>query len=247
MGVVALKQLSKSFGKHRLLHKIDLDIPTSSRYGIIGPAACGKSVLLKLMCRLLDPDDGSIVIDGEDITNHSEDKLMPVRNRVGMLFQNYALFDFMTVGENVAFPLRRRGELDDDGIAQRVTARLKKVGLSNTEHLMPSDLSGGMKKRVGIARATIAQPDIVIYDEPTAGLDPVTTSKIYDLVLADQKENGGTVIAVSSDVPALAAFTDHIAMLYDGAIRYQGPSCEIHNARDPVVRQFVRGELEGPL
>ena len=141
----------------------------------------------------------------------------------------------------------RRGITDPDELEQRVSERLRAVGLAGSENKMPSELSGGMKKRVGIARATVARPDIVIYDEPTAGLDPVTTSKVYDLLLADQRETGGTVVAVSSDVAALAEFTETIAMIYDGAIRYHGPSSEIRDAEDPVVRQFVRGELEGPL
>jgi phospholipid/cholesterol/gamma-HCH transport system ATP-binding protein len=150
------------------------------------------------------------------------------------------------VGENVAFPLVRRGAARPE-IDERVRERLRAVGLAGSEERMPSELSGGMKKRVGIARATVARPDLVIYDEPTAGLDPVTTSKIYDLVRADQAETGCTVVAVSSDVDALIDFSDTIAMLYQGAVLYQGPASAVRDASDPVVRQFVRGELEGPL
>ena len=245
--MIRFEGVSKGFGHEPLLAGIDLHVPAGSRFGIIGPAASGKSVLLKLMCGLLAPDGGRVVVEGEDITALRERELMRVRARVGMLFQNYALFDFLSVADNVAFPLVRRGDTDTDAIAERVRARLRAVGLAGSEDKMPSELSGGMKKRVGIARATVARPDIVISDEPTAGLDPVTTSKIYDLLLADQRETGGTVIAVSSDVGALAEFTDRIAMIYDGAIRYQGPSSEIRDADDPVVRQFVRGDLEGPL
>lgn len=237
----------KGFGRTRLLEGIDLDVREGGRLGIIGPAASGKSVLLKLMCGLLRVDGGSIKIAGDEITKLSEERLMPIRNRIGMLFQNYALFDFMTVGENVAFPLIRRGGLEPDEIEQRVSERLKLVGLAGTESKMPSELSGGMKKRVGIARATVARPELVIYDEPTAGLDPVTTSKMYDLIRGDQEETGCTVIAVSSDVGALTEFTDTIAMLFDGVIHYIGPSAGIRDARDPIVRQFVRGELDGPL
>ncbi len=235
------------FGHTPLLQGVDLAIPKGARYGIMGPAACGKSVLLKLFCGLLRADSGFIYIDGQDITKLREPLLMPIRNRIGMLFQNYALFDFMTVAENVAFPLVRRGGLSEQEVADRVADRLRAVGLAGSEHKMPSELSGGMKKRVGIARATIAKPDIVIYDEPTAGLDPVTTSKIYDLLLADQAETGATVVAVSSDVEALAGFTTTIAMLYEGRVRYQGPAATLRDADDPVVRQFVRGDLEGPL
>lgn len=245
--MIRIEGVSKGFGHEPLLSGIDLHIPDGGRFGIIGPAASGKSVLLKLMCGLVEPDEGRIAIDGEDITGYSEHEMMKVRQRIGMLFQNNALFDFMSVAENVAFPLVRRGELDEDAIAERVGARLRAVGLSGSEDKMPSELSGGMRKRVGIARATVAQSEIVIYDEPTAGLDPVTTSKIHDLLRGDHEQTGGTVVAVSSDVAALAEFTDHIAMLYAGKIRYQGPSSEIRDAEDPVVRQFVRGELEGPL
>lgn len=245
--MIRIRGVSKGFGHEPLLSGIDLHIPNGIRFGIIGPAASGKSVLLKLMCGLESPDEGTIAIDGEDITGFDERGLMKVRQRFGMLFQNYALFDFMTVAQNVAFPLVRRGELGAEEIDEQVRARLRAVGLAGSEDKMPSELSGGMKKRVGIARATISRSEIVIYDEPTAGLDPVTTSKVYDLLRGDHEQTGGTVVAVSSDVAALAQFTDQIAMLYDGKIRYHGPSSEIRDADDPVVRQFVRGDLEGPL
>lgn len=245
--MIRVDKVHKGFGRTPLLRGVTLDAPAGTRLGIIGPAAGGKSVLLKLLCGLLRVDSGTILVDDQDITTLTEDGLMPIRNRVGMLFQNYALFDFMTVAENVAFPLVRRGGVEPDEIDRRVRDRLQRVGLSGSEDKMPSELSGGMKKRVGIARATIAKPDIVIYDEPTAGLDPVTTSKIYDLLTADQEETSGTVIAVSSDVDALLRFVDTVAMLYAGTIRYCGPASEIRDADDPVVRQFVRGELEGPL
>lgn len=226
---------------------MDLDIPAGARFGIIGPAASGKSVLLKLLCGLIAADRGVIAIGDEPVTGRREHELMAVRQRIGMLFQNYALFDFLSVGENVAFPLVRRGEQGRGEIDRRVGERLRAVGLAGSEGKMPSELSGGMKKRVGIARATIARPDVAIYDEPTAGLDPVTTSKVYDLLRADQDETGCTVVAVSSDVEALCGFADTIAMVHGGTIRYQGPAAGIRDASDPVVRQFVRGELEGPL
>jgi phospholipid/cholesterol/gamma-HCH transport system ATP-binding protein len=245
--MIRLVDVHKQFGKKALLQCIDLQVEAGASLGIIGPAACGKSVILKLICGLLAADSGAVHVGEQDITGLGEDELMPVRGRIGMLFQNPALFDFMTVAENVAFPLVRRGGMSGDEIAERVSRRLRQVGLAGQEAKMPSELSGGMKKRVGIARATVARPDIVIYDEPTAGLDPVTTSKIYDLLRDDQRETGCTVLAVSSDVAALAAFTDRIAMLFDGRIHYLGPSADIRDAADPVVRQFVRGELEGPL
>ena len=245
----ALKMVgvSKSFGHRQVLGGVDFEVAQGARVGIIGPAASGKSVLLKLICGLERPDRGEVIVDGNDITSWSEARMLPLRARIGMLFQNYALFDFMTVGENVAFPLARRGGIEPGEIATRVSDRLRAVGLAGTEDKLPAELSGGMKKRAGIARATVARPDIVIYDEPTAGLDPVTTSKIYDLLAADQKESGGTVIAVSSDVSALTAFVDEIAFLYKGRIHYRGPARTLADAPDPIVRQFVRGDIEGPL
>jgi phospholipid/cholesterol/gamma-HCH transport system ATP-binding protein len=239
--------VSKGFGHDPVLDRVDLAVPAGSRLGIIGPAASGKSLVLKLLCGLLPVDAGAIVVAGRDITRDDERQLMAMRSRIGMLFQNYALFDFMSVADNVAFPLVRRGGLSMDEIGRRVQDRLRAVGLAGSERKMPSELSGGMKKRVGIARATIAAPELVIYDEPTAGLDPVTTSKIYDLLRADHAATGGTVVAVSSDVDALMHFTPTIAMLYQGRIRYHGPAAAIRDADDPVVRQFVRGELHGPL
>ncbi|MCG8422273.1 MAG: ATP-binding cassette domain-containing protein [Proteobacteria bacterium] len=240
-------QVHKRFGHIPLLQGIDLHVPRGTALGIIGPAASGKSVILKLLCGLIPIDRGDIQIDGDSIVGLSEEQLMPLRRRIGMLFQNFALFDFMTVAENVSFPLVQRGGMSGQEIADRVGDRLRKVGLAGSEDKMPSQLSGGMKRRVGIARATIARPDIAIYDEPSAGLDPVTAAKIYDLLRADQRETGSTVIAVSSDVVALSAFADRIAMLFEGRIHYEGPAGEIRDADDPVVRQFVRGELHGPL
>jgi len=246
--MIELSGVRKRF-PHRdvLLDGITATIGRGERWGLIGPGATGKSVLLKIICRLLRADAGSIRVDGRDIGGEREDALGPLRARIGMLFQNYALFDFMNVAENVAFPLVRRGGVARSEIDARVQARLRAVGLAGSEHKRPSELSGGMKKRVAIARATIARPDIVIYDEPTAGLDPVTTSKVYDLLRADHEETHATVIAVSSDVDALRAFAPRIAMLYRGKLRYDGPASAIADAPDPVVRQFVRGELEGPL
>ncbi len=259
---IQLSDVHMGFGSSPVLRSIDLDIAAGSALGIIGPAASGKSVLLKLIAGLLHPDSGRIVVGGRDIAGLAEAKLVPVRRSIGMLFQNPALLDFLTVAENVAFPLERSRmdaghsaqsdsqgtrAISDEDIAQQVGARLRAVGLAGSEDKMPSELSGGMKKRVGIARATVAKPGIVLYDEPTAGLDPVTTSKIYDLIRADRAETGCTVVAVSSDVRALCDFADHIAMLYQGRIRYYGPADAIIDADDPVVRQFVRGERQGPL
>jgi len=237
----------KHYGRRHVLSGVSLDITKGGKLGLIGPAASGKTVILKLICGLEQPDRGEIEVLGERVVGKREAPLGDLRQRIGMLFQNYALFDFLDVAGNVAFPLERRGGLSREDIDARVASRLRAVGLAGSEAKRTSELSGGMKKRCGIARATVADAEIVIYDEPTAGLDPVTTQKIYDLLADDQARTGATVLAVSSDVAALSQFVDDIAFLYRGAIIYRGPAKTIADAGDPLVRQFVRGELEGPL
>jgi len=249
MSVAAIRvdNVAKHYGHRVVLDGLSLSVAPGTRLGLIGPAAAGKSVLLKLICGLEQPTSGAITLLGTSVVGKREAELGDVRKRVGMLFQNYALFDFLTVAGNVSFPLERRGGLEPPIIAERVQNRLRAVGLAGSEDKLTAELSGGMKKRVGIARATVADAELVLYDEPTAGLDPVTTQKIYDLLAADQARTGATVLAVSSDVAALAHFVDEIAFLYRGTIRYRGPAATIADAPDPLVRQFVRGELEGPL
>jgi len=244
---VRLRDVHKRYGRRSVLAGISLDIAAGARLGLIGPAASGKTVLCKLVCGLERPDQGDIDVLGQPLADKHEAELGPLRRRIGMLFQSPALFDFLSVEGNVAFPLEQRGELLDGDIAARVADRLRAVGLAGSEAKRTSELSGGMKKRVGIARATVADAELVIYDEPTAGLDPVTTQKIYDLMAADHARTRATVLAVSSDVTALAGFVDEIAFLYRGQILYRGPARTIADAPDPIVRQFVRGELDGPL
>ncbi len=244
---IRLRDVCKRYGRREVLAGVSLDVERGHKLGLIGPAASGKSVLLKLICGLEPPDRGEIEVLGESVVGKRESELGELRRRIGMLFQNYALFDFLTVEANVAFPLEQRGGMPPGEIASAVAARLRAVGLAGSEAKLTAELSGGMKKRVGIARATVADAELVIYDEPSAGLDPVTTQKIYDLLSADQARTGATVLAVSSDVAALAKFVDEIAFLYRGHILYRGPAATIHDAHDPLVRQFVRGELEGPL
>jgi phospholipid/cholesterol/gamma-HCH transport system ATP-binding protein len=244
---IRVANVAKHYGHRTVLHDISLELAPGKRLGLIGPAAAGKSVLLKLICGLDQPTSGDISLLGTSVIGKRESELGEVRKRVGMLFQNYALFDFLTVAGNVSFPLEQRGGLESSIIAERVATRLRAVGLAGSEDKLTGELSGGMKKRVGIARATVADAELVIYDEPTAGLDPVTTQKIYDLLTADQQRTGATVLAVSYDVAALAQFVDEIAFLYRGTILYRGPAATIADAADPLVRQFVRGELEGPL
>jgi phospholipid/cholesterol/gamma-HCH transport system ATP-binding protein len=244
---IRLCDVHKRYGHHDVLSGISLDVSQGKKLGLIGPAASGKSVICKLVCGLEQPDRGEIQVLGESVVGKREVQLGGLRQRIGMLFQNYALFDSLSVHGNVAFPLEQRGGMTAEAISERVAIRLRGVGLAGSEAKLTGELSGGMKKRVGIARATVADAELVIYDEPTAGLDPVTTQKIYDLLAADQQRTGATVLAVSSDVVALAKFVDEIAFLYHGHIVYRGLAATIFDAPDPLVRQFVRGELEGPL
>jgi phospholipid/cholesterol/gamma-HCH transport system ATP-binding protein len=245
--MIALESVKKHFFERVILDGIDLRLAPGETVGLIGPGASGKSVILKLLCGLQRADQGSVRVFGEDMSSSDEDALMNVRGKIGMLFQNNALFDFMTVGDNVAFPLVRQGGVEPGEIRQRVSDRLRAVGLAGSEDKFPNQLSGGMKKRVALARAVIARPPLVLFDEPTAGLDPVTTSKIYDLLRAERDASGATVLAVSSDVEALRNFAPRMIMLYRGQLRYDGPTREIADSSDAVVRQFVRGETEGPL
>jgi phospholipid/cholesterol/gamma-HCH transport system ATP-binding protein len=244
---IRLHDVHKRYGRRDVLTGVSLEVAPGARLGLIGPAASGKTVLCKLVCGLEQPDRGTVEVLGEPLAGKREAELGPVRRRIGMLFQSYALFDFLSVAENVAFPLEQRGALPAAEIATRVADRLRAVGLAGSESKLTAELSGGMKKRTGIARATVADPELVIYDEPTAGLDPVTTQKIYDLMTADHARTRATVLAVSSDVAALAGFVDEIAFLYRGRILHRGPASTIADAPDPIVRQFVRGELDGPL
>ncbi|HVK73512.1 MAG TPA: ATP-binding cassette domain-containing protein [Kofleriaceae bacterium] len=222
---IELAGVAKRFGPRSVLADVTLRVARGARLGVIGPAAGGKTVLLKLIAGLIRPDAGEIRVAG----------------RIGMLFQNCALFDFLSVADNVAFPLVQEGDVPAAEIAGRVAARLRAVGLAGSERKVPSELSGGMKKRVGLARATVARPDVVLYDEPTAGLDPVTTSKVYQLLRDDHDATGGTAVVVSSDVEAVATFADTIAYVDRGAVRWVGPAASLLDADDPVVRGFARG------
>jgi phospholipid/cholesterol/gamma-HCH transport system ATP-binding protein len=244
---IALGDVHKRYGRRDVLTGVSLELARGARLGLIGPAASGKTVLCKLIAGLESPDRGAIELLGHGIVGMREAELGALRQRIGMVFQSHALFDFLTVERNVAFPLEQRGGLEPAAIATRVADRLRAVGLTGSEAKRVAELSGGMRKRVGIARATIADAELVIYDEPTAGLDPVTSQKIYDLLLAEQARTGAAVLAVSSEIAALTEFVDDIAMLYRGRIIYRGPARTIADAPDPRVRQFVRGELDGPM
>jgi phospholipid/cholesterol/gamma-HCH transport system ATP-binding protein len=239
--------LSKSFGGMPVLRGVNLAVPKGCLYGLIGPGAAGKSVLLKMITGLLRPDAGRVLVDGRDVGAMGELDLQQFRLRFGMLFQNNALFDYMTVGENIAFPLRRLFNLPEEEIAARTAERLRVVSLPGFEDRVPSGLSGGQKKRVGVARATVSRAEIVLYDEPAAGLDPVTSQRIFELLRAEQRAAGATVVMVSSDLDRLLTVTDRIGMLYKGRLIFDGTTEEAKASESPFVRQFIHGLAEGPL
>lgn len=245
--LIRIEDITKSFGARTVLRGVNLSIPRGCLYGLIGPGASGKSVLLKLITGLYRPDAGRILVEGQDVHKMSDLELQKFRLRFGMLFQNNALFDYMTVGENIAFPLRRLFDLTEDEIAERVAERLRVVSLPGFEDRLPAGLSGGQKKRVGVARATITKAEIVLYDEPAAGLDPVTSQRIFELLRDEQRAAGATVVMVSSDLDRLLTVTDRVGMLYRGRLVFDGTTEEAKTSDDPYVRQFVHGLTEGPL
>lgn len=246
-GLIHVEALTKSFGGMPVLRGVNLSVPEGCLYGLIGPGASGKSVLLKMLTGLLRPDTGRVIVAGRDVTAMTEIELAAFRLKLGMLFQNNALFDYMTVGENIAFPLRRLFDLREEEIAERVADRLRVVSLAGFEDRMPSGLSGGQKKRVGVARATVSKAEIVFYDEPAAGLDPVTSQRIFELLRAEQRAANATVVMVSSDLDRLLTVTDRVGMLYRGRLIFDGTTEEAKACDEPRVRQFVHGLTEGPL
>lgn len=251
--MITIQGVSKAFRPagggppNQVLKGVTLHVPEACLYGLIGPGASGKSILLKMIVGLMKPDTGSIVVDGVDVTQASELELQKMRLKFGMLFQNNALFDHMTVGDNIAFPLRRLTSLPEQEINARVMERLAHVALSGFEGRLPAGLSGGQKKRVGVARATITRAPIILYDEPAAGLDPVTSQKIFELLREEQRASGATVIMVSSDLDRLLTVTDRVGMMYRGQLIFDGTTQEAKTSAEPRVRQFVHGLTEGPL
>ncbi|MBI2897603.1 MAG: ATP-binding cassette domain-containing protein [Deltaproteobacteria bacterium] len=244
--MIQVHGVSKRFAS-LVLDDVHLSVPRGSLVGLVGPGASGKSVLVKAITGLVRPDAGRIVVDGQELTSLGELELQAARARFGMLFQQNALFDFMTVEGNVAFPLRRLTTLAEPEIRARARDRLARVGLAGFEDRMPAALSGGQKKRVGIARATITDAPIRLYDEPAAGLDPVTSQKIFDLLREEQRAAGATAIMISSDVDRLLSVVDRIVMMVRGRVVFDGPVDGARSSENAMVRQFLRGETEGPL
>lgn len=245
--MIRLVDLHKSFGKQKVLGGIDLKIEEGKTTVIIGRSGGGKSVLLKHIIGLLRPDSGQVLIDGTDIAKLGESKLNEIRKKFGMLFQEAALFDSMTVGENVAFPLREHTRMKEKEIRETVADRLHSVGLTGVEEKMPSELSGGMRKRVGLARAIAMHPQIVLFDEPTTGLDPVMTEAINRLIIDTQKKFNLTCVVISHDIQSIFEIGDRVAMLYEGKIIEYGTPEELKASRNPVMVQFLSGSIEGPI
>lgn len=247
MAVIRIEGVHKEYDGMAVLRGVDLAVPAGCLYGLIGPGASGKSVLLKMITGLVRPDRGRILVEDRDIHAMSELELQAFRLRFGMLFQNNALFDYMTVRDNIAFPLRRMTKQSEGEVLSRVQDRLKVVSLPGFEDRMPSGLSGGQKKRIGVARATVIDAPIVLYDEPAAGLDPVTSQRIFELLRREQRAKNATVVMVSSDLDRLLTVTDRVGMLYRGRLIFDGTTAEAKASQNPYVRQFVHGLTEGPL
>lgn len=245
--MIHLNNVHKTFGTQRVLNDLCLEIPAGQITAIIGPSGEGKSVLLKHMIGLLKPDSGEIAVDGESILNLRRSRLNRVREKFGMLFQNAALFDSMTVYENVAFPLREKTQLSRDEIEERVRSALEHVGLKNVNGKFPDEISGGMKKRVGLARALLLNPKIILFDEPTTGLDPIIKRAIHQLIKDTHEKFGFTAVIVSHEIPEIFDIAQNVAMLFQGRILQMGTSEEIRTSADPAVRQFINGSLDGPI
>lgn len=245
--MIELINLHKSFGSQVVLNGLNLSIPAGKTTAVIGPSGEGKSVMLKHMIGLLTPDQGDVRVDGASILGLRRSQLNQVREKFAMVFQNAALFDSMTVYENVAFPLEEKTQLSRGEINSRVETALVEVGLKNVNPKYPDELSGGMKKRVGLARALLLEPEIVLFDEPTTGLDPVIRRAIHQLIKETQAKFGFTAVIVSHDIPDIFEVAHHVAMLYRGEILQFGTPEEIQGSEHPVVRQFINGSLDGPI
>jgi phospholipid/cholesterol/gamma-HCH transport system ATP-binding protein len=245
--MIAFRRVSKRFGAQVVLDDVSLEIPQGQTTVIIGPSGTGKSVFIKLLVGLLKPESGEIWIGDQEITRLRERDLYQVRKRFGMLFQDGALFDSMNVADNIAFPLRQHTNKTEKEIGAVVRAKLAQVGLPNVEHKYPGELSGGMRKRVGIARALALEPEIVLFDEPNSGLDPVMSDAIDKLIVRMQQELGLTFIVISHDLEGTFQIADRIAMLYKSKVIAAGEAAAIRTSDNPVIRQFFSRSADGPI
>jgi len=239
--MIAVRGLKKSLGSQEILRGVDMSVAAGETLVLIGRSGGGKSVLLKNLIGLMRPNEGEIWIDGQNITGLSERQLAAIRRKAGMLFQGSALFDSMTVEENIAFPLREAGERDEGVIKQKIAEMLEVIELDGQQKKMPVNLSGGMKKRVGLARAIINRPSCILYDEPTAGLDPVVSDSINRLIRRLQERYDVTSVVVTHDMKSAFHVADHIAYLHEGRIYFYGSPAEIQASTDPLIQDFLIG------
>lgn len=239
--MISLRQLTMAFGSKVVLDELDLDVYKGETLAVIGPSGSGKSTVIKVLTGLLAPTSGSVQIEGQETSGFDDDAWDELRCHMGVVFQYSALFDFLSVGENVAFGLRQHFKLPEAEVQSRVAALLEMVGMPGTQGMMPAELSGGMKKRVGLARALAMQPQVVFYDEPTSGLDPVMTMTISRLIRKTQQTLGVTSVLVTHDMESAYFAADRIAMLYKGKIVQVGTPDEIKRSRNPIVHAFVNG------
>jgi phospholipid/cholesterol/gamma-HCH transport system ATP-binding protein len=247
MAMIEVQGVHKSFGELQVLRGVDLTVEKGESMTVIGGSGSGKSVLLKHIIGLLHPDRGRVIVDGQVLNNLDEYGLNELRKKFGMLFQMAALFDSLSVWENVGFSLKQHTKLPDREIRKIATEKLALVGLKDVEDKMPSELSGGMKKRVGLARAICMDAEIILYDEPTTGLDPITADAINDLIVDLRKKLGVTSVAITHDMQSAYKISDRIAMLYKGEILEIGTPDQIRNTENPIVHQFITGSAVGPI
>ena len=239
--MIEVQKLSKSFSGRTVLHDVDLTVEEGKTLVVIGRSGCGKSVVLKHLIGLLKPDSGCVLVDGEDVTGLPERKLTAVRRKIGMLFQSAALFDSMSVEANLAFPLREQGMRDEQEIDTRIAETLDMVELGGEQLKMPADLSGGMRKRVGLARTIVGRPRCVLYDEPTTGLDPITSDSINHMIRRLQRRLGVTSIVVTHDMKTAFHCADRVALLHEGRVHYDGSVEGLKASADPVIVDFIVG------
>lgn len=244
---IHVRNVHKAFGSFQVLQGLSIDFVDDAITTILGPSGTGKSVLLKHLVGLLEPDQGEIEVFGQDIWQVSEEERYDLRKRFGVLFQDGALFGSMNIYDNVAFPLRKHTNMHEPEIAEIVMMRMSEVGLEKAATKFPNEVSGGMRKRAGFARALVMNPDVVLFDEPDSGLDPVRTSLLNDLILQMHAEHGGTYLLVTHNIPTARKVSDYVGLVWQGKLVHYGPTEEAFATDDPFVRQFLAGDSAGPL
>src|SRR5947207_8122288 len=244
---IEIIDLVKQFGRTRILNGLNLGLPDNQISMVLGPSGTGKSVLIKHIVGLLYPDSGDILVHGESVPSMADDELFEMRKKFGLLFQDGALFGSMNVFDNTAFPLRQHTDKSEDEIAEIVNRRLNEVGLGGATQKMPNELSGGMRKRAGFARALVLDPEVVFFDEPDSGLDPVRTARLCELIASIHQSLGGTYVMVTHDIRSARRIADYLVVLWQGAVVEAGPAADVFASSDPFVRQFLAGDTSGPL